>query len=249
MAKQAEREETVKREKTILTTAALLAVIVIILILSTKTKEKRTEPVLIAQEVVAAAEEVEEEETEAEGTAEKDDYRNTYPFNTIPSDWENDDAEDFVCYSIPEEYSRYGGVLPEIVQMYTYSLCNQNGIDYETILAMIEYESGYKWDARSEAGALGYMQIMQKWHTDRMQNLGVYDIENPYQNIETGIDIMREMLEKYENNYEKALTAYHWGPTGAQQRFFSAGQDGCEYSDSVLEIAKRIRSELESGQE
>ena len=69
-----------------------------------------------------------------------------------------------------------------------------------------------------------------------------------YSNIRIGVDCMTELLKKYQNNYHKALTAYRWGPTGAERNYFSQKKYTCEYAEAVLEKASRIKRKLEQGQ-
>lgn len=79
----------------------------------------------------------------------------------------------------------------------------------------------------------------------RMHSIGVENVDNPYSNIRIGVDCMTELLKKYQNNYRKALTAYKYGPTGAERKYFSQQQYTCEYAETVLEKADRIKEELE----
>lgn len=165
------------------------------------------------------------------------------PFCRMSADWEADDVEGFTLYQIQPEYKINWGKLPEVVQVYTFCLCRDYGVDYETILAMIETESGYKWDTESSV-AYGYMQIVPEYHYDRMERLHVSDIRDPYGNIKVGIDYLAELLEKYDGDYEKALTAYKWGVTGADREYFSKGHDNSEYSEKVIKIADRIKGQI-----
>lgn len=245
--RQAKREQEVKQEKAILViAAAFLIVIGILKTCSTSVKTAEEVPMDITQSVLAMAEETAEDPEPDNKTCmlDEDPYRTVPPFNTMSADWSGEDVKGFIYYEIPEEYTYYGGLLPQIVQVYTYILCNDLEVDYKTILAMIETESAYKWDAQSSSGAVGYMQIMPQYHTERVA--GSDGLKNPYQNIRAGIEYMHELLEKYSGNYEKALTAYRYGQTGAQNKFFSTGQTGCEYSETVLETADRIQQQLES---
>lgn len=240
--RQAQRVREVKRMKAAMVIAALLAIVFITGIcrmISAATKaEKKPENTL---EVSAMAAEPETEEKKAVLLPE-DPYRTVYPYNTMSADWGGEDVVGFVYYEIPEDYAFYGGLLPQIVQVYTYILCNDYSVNYETVLAMIEIESGYKWNAESRSGALGYMQVIPEYHAERQTD----DLKNPYQNIRAGIKYLSELLEEYSGSYEKALTAYKCGPTGAQRNYFSAGKTSCEYSEKVLEVTERIRQQLES---
>lgn len=169
-----------------------------------------------------------------------------YPFNTMSSDF-GDEIEGFQEYSIPEEYARYGGYLPLLVQQYTYCVCKNYGIDYAVVLAMIEVESGYKYNAVSSCNALGYMQIVQTWHEDRMERLGVSDLLNPYQNIMVGVDFLSELIDEY-GDINLALMIYNRGfhnsaGTGALD-LWEAGQHSTEYTRNIMNRAGEIGKEI-----
>ncbi|MCD7825450.1 MAG: lytic transglycosylase domain-containing protein [Clostridiaceae bacterium] len=167
-----------------------------------------------------------------------------YPFNTMSLDWGEDTLDGWYHYDIPAEYEQTGGYFPDAVQVYTYALCKQNNIDYPTVLAMIEVESGYQYDAVSKDGALGYMQLVPKYHSERLGGTTSEDVYlNPYTNVYAGISFLAELSEKY-GTLDEVLTAYHYGVSGARRSFWSKGEIGSDYSEEVLEVAERIRTEL-----
>ena len=164
-------------------------------------------------------------------------------FETVPEDYVGD-VEGFVYYEIPEEYQQTGGCLPEKVQKYIYSLCKQEGVRYALILAMIEWESGYKYDAVGDDGvSVGYMQVGEKWHEDRMQEVGATDLLNPYENIRVGVDYIKELKEEY-GTIQDALAAYNYGETGAREYLWSKGKYIYEYNETVMRRMKEIEGEL-----
>ena len=167
-----------------------------------------------------------------------------YPFTTMSLDWGEDTLEGWYHYDIPEEYELTGGYFPDAVQVYTYALCTQNDIDYPMVLAMIEVESGYKYDAVSKSGAVGYMQVVPSLHSERLGNpLSDEAFMNPYLNIDAGIDYLVELFERFGSK-EEVLTAYHYGVTGAYRDYWNKGEAGSPYSDEVQEIAERIRADI-----
>lgn len=170
---------------------------------------------------------------------------NTYPFNIMSRDWGAEDLVGFRSYQIPQEYEADGGCFPDVMQKYTYIVCNQAGVEYTKVLALIEVESGYKWDAAGDTTDTGYMQIVQKWYEERMDRLNCYDLLDPFQNVRVGVDYLAELLEKYGGSYEKALTAYQYGASGAYKYWFSAGVDASPYAEEVLAVADRIEAEME----
>lgn len=168
-----------------------------------------------------------------------------FPFTTMSLDWGEDTLEGWWHYDIPEEYVQTGGYLPDAVQVYTYALCTQNNLDYAMVLAIIEAESGYKWDAVSKTGALGYMQVVPSLHSERLGNpLSNEAFINPYLNIDAGISFLVELSERFDSQ-EMVLTAYHYGVTGSYRDYWNKGETGSPYSDEVLEITERIQGQLD----
>lgn len=164
-------------------------------------------------------------------------------FDTMSMDY-GGETEGFVFYQIPEEYAMYGGYLPEKVQKYIYCLCKQEGVRYALVLAMIERESGYRYDCIGDDGeSLGYMQVMQKWHEERMEEVGVEDLLNPYNNIRVGVDYIGELIDRY-GTIQDALTAYNYGAAGAKEHLWDNGIYVYDYNEGIMNRMKEIEEEL-----
>ena len=123
---------------------------------------------------------------------------------------------------------------------YIQGLCADYEIPVELVLAVIEVESNYKADAVSKAGAIGLMQVIPEHHEDRMMKLNCLDLFDPYQNVTVGMDYLSKLIDEYDGNFHKALTAYHHGPTGAKDKFFGQGTYQTEYSLKVLNATEKI---------
>ncbi|HOJ63054.1 MAG TPA: lytic transglycosylase domain-containing protein [Spirochaetota bacterium] len=81
-------------------------------------------------------------------------------------------------------------------------------VSEDLIRAVISIESGYDVYSVSRTGAMGLMQLMPKTALE----LGVekpFDIE---ENILGGTKYLKMMLDKYNNDLDKALAAYNAGP-------------------------------------
>ncbi len=120
-------------------------------------------------------------------------------------------------------------------------LCADYEIPVELALAVIETESSYQADAVSPVGAVGLMQVIPEYHEDRMNRLNCTDLFDPYQNVTVGMDFLSELIEKYDGNLHKTLTAYNYGQKGANDKFFGQGTYQSEYSLKVLETAEKIK--------
>lgn len=166
-------------------------------------------------------------------------------FDTMSADWGAEVYEDgFIYYQIPEGYTVAGGYFPEKMQAYTFYLCQQYGVRYALIVAMIEHESGYRFDSVGDDGqAVGYMQITKKWHSGRMEELDCNDLMNPYQNVRVGIDWMAELIDRY-GTIQDALTVYNYGEKGARENMWSKGVYVNSYNSVIMGRMKEIEDEM-----
>ncbi len=175
-----------------------------------------------------------------------DDNNYIYPFSTMSTDWGAEVYESgFKYYQLPKKYVNTGGCFPEVVQVYLWCLCQEKNIDYYMVVAMIERESGYKWNALSSAGTTkGFMQIDERWHKSRMQAEGVDDLYNPYGNIRVGLNFLQELIGKYGEDYHRVLMSYNMGETGCKNAN-NRGIYSTDYSRYILQRAEELKQEIQ----
>lgn len=80
------------------------------------------------------------------------------------------------------------------------------------IEALVWQESRWNAGARSPVGARGLTQLMP----GTAQSLGV-DPDDPMANLEGGARYLRQQLDRFDGDLEKALAAYNAGPGRVQQ--------------------------------
>jgi soluble lytic murein transglycosylase-like protein len=85
--------------------------------------------------------------------------------------------------------------------------CEKHQVPANLVRAVIKAESNFNPKAVSRSGAKGLMQLMPA----TAKNLGVKDPFNPRQNIEGGVRLLRQLLNRYDNQLDLALAAYNAG--------------------------------------
>ena len=111
------------------------------------------------------------------------------------------------------ENSLYESVpLDDEHKLYVIQKCADMEISPAVVFAMMYHESRYQADAIGDRGnSLGILQVQPRWHGERMERLGCYDLLDPYQNVTVALDYLGELLERYGGDLMKALTAYNRG--------------------------------------
>lgn len=114
-----------------------------------------------------------------------------------------------MCFSICTVSSakENGTYLSEDIQETCVKYGEQYGICPELLMAIIERESAGQSDIES-GGCKGLMQISDRWHTERMNRLGVTDIYDMDGNIHVGADYLAELFEEY-GEVATVLMVYH----------------------------------------
>lgn len=147
-------------------------------------------------------------------------------------------AETFVLYDIP---------LDEDLQRHIWEESQEKGVPAELVLGVIRKESNFEADVVGDYGrSVGLMQIQPRWHKERMEYLGCWSLMDPYANVTVGIDILAELLAKYQTT-EMALMVYNAGDTGARDAWFSKGIYSNEYSQTVLAYVDELTPKQTTG--
>lgn len=138
--------------------------------------------------------------------------------------------------TIQKETRKYFDVpLSEEVQDRIFAECEKYDISPAIIIAMIDRESKFDIYALGDDGrSAGLMQIQAKWHLKRMIALDCTDLFNPCQNVTVGVDILAELLDRYNGDTAKALTAYNRG---------SYRGTITQYARNIMETAQTLTTE------
>lgn len=95
----------------------------------------------------------------------------------------------------------------EEIQTMAREYADANRVPAGLVNAIIEAESSYNPSAVSPRGAMGLMQLMPA----TARQLGVDNPFVPEENVRGGVQLMRQLLDRYNGDYRKALAAYNAG--------------------------------------
>jgi soluble lytic murein transglycosylase-like protein len=106
------------------------------------------------------------------------------------------------------------------LQEYTYRKCEERGLEYELILAVMWRESRFNTDAvnvnvngTQDSGIMQINDVNKGWLSERW---GIEDLMDPYQNIDAGTAMLGGLTDKYGEH--RAMLAYQYGETGMARK-------------------------------
>ena len=150
-------------------------------------------------------------------------------------------AQETAPAPVAEIVTLYDVPLSVELQLFIIDLCEQKHIDPAIVLAMAEIESGYQAGIMGDNGhAYGLLQVQARWHRERMERLGCYDLLDPFQNVTVAVDYLAYCIEYNGGNVEMGLVAYNAGQAGAEAGWFNHGVYSSDYSRKVLTTSQYL---------
>lgn len=107
-------------------------------------------------------------------------------------------------------------IYPKKYSEYVYIYSEQYGIDPLLTFSIIKAESNFNPNVVSKSNAIGLMQLMESTAKEMAEKIeedldAKEALYNPEINIKIGTKYFSTLMEKYEQNYILALTAYNAG--------------------------------------
>jgi len=114
----------------------------------------------------------------------------------------------------------------------------RNGVDPLLILAVIAVESRFNPIAESEQGAVGLMQVVPRFHADKLAEIGAESALPPHTNIALGARILRESIQR------------GGGEAAGLQLYNGSSDDGTKaYANRVQSERRRLQEALPRGRD
>lgn len=110
-------------------------------------------------------------------------------------------------------------------------------IDPYLVVAMISAESMFNTKAGSSAGARGLMQVMPRWHKDKIKGRNIYDVRT---NIEVGVQILQDCLVKASDRMTRGLKCYSGGASKKYETRIIAAHSSLKEAVMVARFDKEV---------
>ena len=91
---------------------------------------------------------------------------------------------------------------------YAYEAGQAWKVDPLLLLAIMKPESNFKQNARNKSGAVGLMQVIPKWHRDKIKKRNIL---NPKVNIDVAAQILDQYLNWHGESLHAAIKRYSGG--------------------------------------
>ena len=131
----------------------------------------------------------------------------------------------------------------------TIDYCYQYGDEYdfrpELLIAIIEAESSGNPNAKN-GNCLGLMQVSEKWHTNRMEKLGVSDLYDEGGNILVATDYLYELFMKY-GDVGMMLMRYN-GDSSAKD-YWNGNGDLSAYAKKIINRTEELENIIDKERE
>lgn len=132
--------------------------------------------------------------------------------------------------------------IPADLAVSIYDIALSEGIDPDVGFRLVKIESNFKPKALSSAGAIGYTQVQPA--TAKFYQPGLTD-DQLYQtdvNLRLGFRFLKDLSNKYNQDWELALVAYNRGPARVEAILLRGGDPHNGYAEAVLKgTSKEIR--------
>ena len=140
---------------------------------------------------------------------------------------QNDNLREIIDYS-----SRYR--IPADLAQAIHAIAISEDLDPELAFRLVETESSFRRNALSEAGAVGYTQILPStavWLDSRVEGANLYQRDI---NLRLGFRYLRLLLEENAGDMRLALLAYNRGPGTVRAIMANGGDPANGYATRIM---------------
>jgi hypothetical protein len=115
-----------------------------------------------------------------------------------------------------------------------YDAASRHDIEPDVAYGLVYVESTFRERAVSHVGARGLAQVMPRTAQWLDPTVSVRDLYEPEVNLELGFRYLRQLVDKYDGDMFKALTAYNRGPGTVDRILRRGGKIDNGYAGKVM---------------
>ncbi len=147
--------------------------------------------------------------------------------------------------AIVREYRRSTSAQLETLADAIYEESVRAAVDPLLVASIVAKESSFRDSVVSPAGAVGLMQLRPAVADDLADRLdlewsGPESLNSPSINVRLGILYYKELMDRFDGDAAKALTAYNFGPTFVSRQLREGTYAGSAYAAQVLSLYGRL---------
>lgn len=146
--------------------------------------------------------------------------------------WATAEADVIRGHTIKGAIARYGIDADLAEKIHDYAA--KHDIEPDVAFGLVFTESTFRERAVSHVGARGLTQLMPRTAKWLEPGVTIPDLYDPDVNLDIGFRYLRQLIEKYEGDLEKALTAYNRGPGTVDGIVRRGGDPDNGYAGKVL---------------
>lgn len=136
------------------------------------------------------------------------------------------------------KYSTLYGV-PADLAAAIYDIALAEGIHPSLGFQLVKVESRFRPDARSVRDAIGYTQLRLKTARSYDSSVTERALLDRDTNLRLGFRFMKDLLARFDQNLDLALSAYNRGPTRVAEMMTRGENPANGYSEAVLKGVKK----------
>ena len=129
--------------------------------------------------------------------------------------------------------------IPADLSAAIYDIARDEGIHPALAFQLVKVESGFRLDARSSHGAIGYTQLRLSTARAYAPEISEAALAHRDTNLRLGFRFLKDLLARFDNNLPIALLAYNRGPTLVDSLLTMGLDPSNGYSEAVMRGLKR----------
>jgi soluble lytic murein transglycosylase-like protein len=134
---------------------------------------------------------------------------------------------------IAREYRISRAVTRDLVGA-AYREADRHALDPLLIVAVMAVESGFNPIARSDTGAMGLMQVIPRFHVDKLPAANAASVFDPHVNIRVGASVLKDCIRRGGTEI-----------AGLQRYNGARGDATCAYARKVLGEKQRLQDAVQ----